>query len=381
MKKILQHLTVSAAVAALILNPSVMPARAAKAREVKQPIIQIALLLDTSNSMDGLIDQARGQLWKVVNEFSHAKQNGRHPEVWVALSEYGNNGLDGRAGWIRQVLPLTTDLDKVSEELFKLKTNGGEEYCGWAIRDAVAKLDWSHSPDVYRAVFIAGNEPFTQGPVSYAESCQAAITKGIVVNTIHCGNEADGIRGKWQEGAQLADGRYMVIDQNRAVVHFEAPQDREISRLGVELNKTYLAYGAAGRLSAERQSAQDANALALAPSGAAYNRALTKASTQYRNETWDLVDALKSDSKKLAELKKEELPAEMQKMNEGERKAYVDTKAKERMELQTRIQALNAERNKYVAARMKQQAATNTLDTVMITTVREQAARRNYRFE
>ena len=34
------------------------------------PVVQLAILLDTSNSMDGLIDQARSQLWKVVNEFS-----------------------------------------------------------------------------------------------------------------------------------------------------------------------------------------------------------------------------------------------------------------------------------------------------------------------
>ena len=40
-----------------------------------------------------------------------------------------------------------------------------------------------------RSIFIAGNEPFTQGPVNYAESCKAAITKGIIVNTIHCGGE------------------------------------------------------------------------------------------------------------------------------------------------------------------------------------------------
>ena len=66
----------------------------------------------------------------------------------------------------------------------------------------------------------------------YTESCKAAIAKGIIVNTIHCGSEGEGISGKWQDGAALADGKYMIIDQNRAVVHFEAPQDKEIARLG-----------------------------------------------------------------------------------------------------------------------------------------------------
>ena len=35
--------------------------------------VKIALLLDTSNSMDGLINQAKAQLWDIVNEFTHAK--------------------------------------------------------------------------------------------------------------------------------------------------------------------------------------------------------------------------------------------------------------------------------------------------------------------
>ena len=38
------------------------------------PRVQIALLLDTSSSMNGLIDQARSQLWSVVNEFAAARR-------------------------------------------------------------------------------------------------------------------------------------------------------------------------------------------------------------------------------------------------------------------------------------------------------------------
>ena len=57
------------------------------------------------------------------------------------------------------------------------------------IRDAVNRLEWSRSGDVYKAIFIAGNEPFTQGSVDFHASCRAAIERGIVVNTIFCGGE------------------------------------------------------------------------------------------------------------------------------------------------------------------------------------------------
>lgn len=351
-------------------------------KPAKKPIVQIAVLLDTSGSMQGLIEQTKSQLWKIVNEFLKARQDGQTPEVQVALYEYGKTSLSRESGWVRQIVPLSTDLDKISEELFALKTNGGDEYCGWVIKDAVENLAWSDDPKVYRAILIAGNEPFTQGPVNYADSCKAAIAKGIIVNTIHCGGEAEGINTKWQDGAMLADGKYLVIDHNRAVVHIEAPQDKEIAALSVELNKTYLAYGASGRLAAERQVAQDRNVSSLAPaSGAAVQRAVAKSSVNYQNASWDLVDAAKDKDFKLDAVKTEELPAEMQKLNEAERQEFVEKKAKERADLQAKIQALNTEREKYIASQRKQDMATNTLDTVVTTAVREQAAKRQFRFE
>jgi hypothetical protein len=380
MKTIVKLFALSA-VAAALFNAPAATGRSAPAGANHEPLVQIAILLDTSSSMDGLIDQAKGQLWKIVNEFIKAKQNGRTPELQVALYEYGKSRLSPKSGWIRRIVPLSNDLDKISEELFALGTNGGQEYCGWVIKEAVENLAWNPSADVYKAIFIAGNEPFTQGPVNYAEACKAAVSKGIIVNTIHCGGEAEGVNGKWREGALLADGKYMFIDQNRAVVHFEAPQDQEIAQLGVELNRTYVAYGAAGLVAASRQMAQDQLAMQLSEQGAAVNRAVTKASRNYRNSDWDLVDAFKENKVKLAELKKEELPPEMQKMTLAEREAYMEAKAKGRAEIQEKIQQLNEARNKYIAKQTKQDTGTNTLDAVMIATLREQAGKRNFQFD
>ena len=378
MKNMTKSLVLGAALALnLFTTHAAQTAEAAPA-----PLVQVAILLDTSGSMQGLIEQAKSQLWKIVNEFINAKQNGRRPDLQVALYEYGKSSLAKESGWIRQIVPFTNDLDKISEELFKLKTNGGEEYCGWVIKDAVEQLAWSKSPNDFKAIFIAGNEPFTQGPVDYKQSCKAAIEKGIIVNTIHCGDQATGLSTKWQDGALLAEGKYMFIDHNRAVVHFEAPQDKEIAQLGVELNKTYIAYGTVGAQNQARQSQQDANVFSLAPSaGASVQRALTKASVNYCNTSWDLVDACKEGAVKLTEMKKEELPAEMQKMSEKERTAYVETKTQERAQLQEKINRLNSERSKFVAEQTKHQSGSNTLDTVIVSAIREQAVKKNYRFD
>jgi hypothetical protein len=351
-------------------------------RPTKKPLVQIAVLLDTSNSMDGLIEQAKSQLWKVCNEFIKAKQDGVTPEVHVALYEYGKSSLPSGEGYIRQIQPFTQDLDKLSEDLFALRTNGGEEYCGWVIQRAVEELAWDPSSDVYKAIFIAGNEPFTQGKVNYETSCKAAITKGIIVNTIHCGDEATGRNTKWKDGAELADGKYMVIDQNRAVVSITAPQDAEIARLGVEMNKTYVAYGRGGQAGLARQRKQEENVATLAPSsGASVQRALTKSSANYQNASWDLVDAFKDKNFEAKTLKTDELPAEMQKMNEEERNAYVEKKSKERSDLQARIKQLNTEREKYVAQQLKTQSGANTLDSAIIGAIREQGQKRSLKFE
>src|SRR5882672_999007 len=123
-----------------LTSRAALPAPPPKGDEA--PVVQIAILLDTSGSMQGLIEQAKGQLWKIVNEFINAKQNGKRPELEVALFEYGQDKLAARDGYIRLIAPLTNDLDKISEELFKLTTSGGDEYCGWVIKDAVERLAW-----------------------------------------------------------------------------------------------------------------------------------------------------------------------------------------------------------------------------------------------
>jgi anti-sigma regulatory factor (Ser/Thr protein kinase) len=204
--------------------------------------VQIALLLDTSSSMDGLIDQAKTQLWKVVNTFIDARRDGVAPFVEVALFEYGNNNQPVGSHYIRQIQPLTRDLDEVSKQITALTTNGGEEYCGAVIQRAITDLTWDKDPKTYKAIFIAGNEPFTQGPVDPREACKESYAKGIIVNTIHCGPRDTGMSGSWHDGAAIAGGKFMVIDQDRAVCHIPAPQDKKISDLGIELNKTYLDY-------------------------------------------------------------------------------------------------------------------------------------------
>ena len=343
------------------------------------PLIQIAILLDTSNSMDGLIDQAKAQLWMIVNRFSKAQREGLDPNFQIALFEYGNTNLPAEEGYIRQVVSFTNDLDKVSASLFALKTKGGDEYCGQVINEALDRLSWSENGNDFKAIYIAGNEPFTQGNVNYVGVCERANGKGVLVNTIHCGKNEAGISGMWQHGAQLAGGSYMTINQDRSLVHKPAPQDEALTRLNSALNGTYLHYGKTGTANKERQAELDlANSALSADAGA--QRALSKAGKFYDNGHWDLVDARDQKGFDLTKIPAEQLPEEMRGMTLDEKKAHIKKMAAERKAIQDKIKALAAEREKHVAEQRREAAEKQgeTLGEAINNTIDQQLEMQGY---
>src|SRR5882724_6669838 len=140
----------------------------------KDPKIQVAILLDVSNSMDGLIDQAKVQLWNMVSVMGRVKCGDGNPKIEIALYEYGRSTNDVKAGYVKQISGFTTDLDQLSQELFRLTTNGGDEYCGHVIHTSLNELNWDSSSSDYKVIFIAGNEDFLQGNILYTQSCDEA---------------------------------------------------------------------------------------------------------------------------------------------------------------------------------------------------------------
>ncbi len=338
---------------------------------VDGPRIQIALLLDDSGSMEGLIGQARSYLWDVVNRLSHTTRNGVHPRIEVALYHYGDV-----PALARPLAPFTTDLDEVSRLLFAINGGGGEERCGEVIRNAGEQLDWSVRPTDLKMIIIAGNEPFTQGPVDWASACRAVKGRGITVTTVHCGDREAGIGGLWAEGARLGGGTFACIDQNRALSRVIAPQDEAISRLNVELNSTYLPYGANGAASAQKQAAQDQNAAASAPA-AACSRAAVKASGAYQNGSWDLVDAVRDGKVAIATLEDAELPTQLQALPADQREAEVTRQSQRRIQVQTKMTALVTQREAWVAANQPA-AAADDLRAALVGAVEQQATEAGY---
>ena len=348
----------------------------------KRAAVDVAILLDTSNSMDGLIHQAKSQLWTIVQQFAKAKKHGQTPILRVALFEYGNTRLPAAEGYIRQVVPLTDNLDKLSQALFALSTKGGDEYCGQVLEEATKRLDWSQEPNAYKTIFIAGNEPFTQGPVDYRESCDRAIQSGIIINTIHCGNHTSGVDGQWQAGAQLAEGEFFNIDQDRAVVQIKCPQDKIILQLNAELNKTYLWYGdrKTREHNAANQLAQDSNASSAGES-IAVGRAVVKSGKMYGNKMRCLVDTIQDNENILTEVDEDQLPEVLRVLEPEKRKDYVNKLSVKRSEVQKKIAKLAAERENYLIQehqRIQADQGQATLGDVVVAAITKQLAKSGF---
>ena len=289
---------------ACLLNPTEAEAKTehvedkddlTKVQEKKK--IKVALLLDTSNSMDGLINQAKSQLWKLVNELTKAECDGEKPEIQIALYQYGDQGLSASSGYIEQVLDFTGELDEVSAKLFALTANGGEEYCGQVIQKSINELSWGTNEGDLKFIFIAGNEAFTQGPVSFATSCQNAKEKDIVVNTIFCGNYTEGVNTSWRAGATLTEGSYMSINHDNQTAYVSTPFDDKIDSLNTQINGTYLYYGRSGSSKMMNMTTQDANASSISKENK-IERTVTKSKKTYQSNTrtWDLVESTKDKS-------------------------------------------------------------------------------------
>lgn len=315
--------------------------------------IQVAILLDTSSSMDGLIDQAKSRLWNIVNTLSTLRYGGRTPTIEIALYEYGNAALSASSNYIRQVVPLSTDLDLISEQLFGLRTRGGLEYCGAVINAAAGDLAWSNSSSDIRLIYIAGNEPFDQGGFAYTHALSNSKRKGISTTTIYCGDHQEGINGKWKDGALLGNGKYFNINSDQRIRSIETPYDDEIDAYNDKLNATYIGYGSMGTSKKMMQEKQDENAAAMGKANKA-ERAVSKSMNAYTNSSWDLVDHARSNPDALENLDKSTLPAAYKDKTTAEIKAIVKQKETERIAYQKKISELARKRQDHIEKRSKE---------------------------
>ncbi|MDB5322744.1 MAG: von Willebrand factor, type [Phycisphaerales bacterium] len=365
-----------------------------KKPEAKKPQVEVCFVLDTTGSMSGLIEGAKAKIWTIANQIVKQKPS---PDVKIALIAYRDRG----DAYVTQRFDLTADIDTVFKNLTAFHADGGgdePESVNQALDEAVNKITWSPDRAVLKVIFLVGDAPPHMdyaGEKQYPAICKEAIKKDLLINTVQCGTIAN-TTPIWKEIAKSSEGEYAAIAQGGNMALVEAPQDKEIAKLNTELGKTLIPVALKGAkwddVNADVRSKQALGEAAPAtvvaeravylrsvmatthPSGGAVSGGMFADGIRVSTGEGELLDQINAGAVKLADLKDEQLPPDMRKMNPTERAAYVETRQKERQAIQGKITELNKARMDYLEAEKKKQMAASpkadsfdaTVNTILI---------------
>jgi hypothetical protein len=222
------------------------------------------------------------------------------------------------------------------------------------------------------------------GEVQYPQTLIAAGQKGIVVNTIQCGQHVQTVK-VWQQVAQLGMGRYFQVEQSGGAIAMATPYDAKLAELSAALDSTRLYYGgeeAQERARRKQDAAAKLNAEAPAATLAA-RAAFNISSSGERNLLGDdeLVDAVASGRVDLEELDADLLPETVKAMSPEEQVMHVAEKAEQRAELKRQITDLSQQRAGYLSEKSAELGASrDAFDDKIESAVREQAAKAGLKY-
>jgi hypothetical protein len=193
-----------------------------------------------------------------------------------------------------------------------------------------------------------------------------------------------GIAEQWKTAAQAANGDYSNINQQYQAKYIAAPQDDEISALSSKLDQTQVPMGAGGRQRQEEKGMALEKTASAAPAAALSMRAYRASDQNTKADAeWDAVAAIASGSKDYADIKKEDLPEDLRKLSDKERKDKLETMVTERKEIQNKITALNLSRQKYLTEqeRLNTSADSKTLEEAILETIHKQGSQKGWKFK
>jgi Mg-chelatase subunit ChlD len=357
-----------------------LPAVAADAKpegKKPKPKIEVVFCLDTTGSMGGLIQGAKDKIWSISNQIAGGKPA---PDLKIGLVAYRDRG----DAYVTKIIDLTDDLDAIHGKLREFQAQGGgdaPESVNQALDESVNKIKWSTDKKTLRILFLVGDAPPHMDyadDVKYPATCKKACEKGIIINTIQCGGDGE-CQKHWKEICKLAEGSYAQIAQTGGVVAVATPFDGDLKKINDELAASTLVYGKGAMRKAGEAKKADASRLE-AP--AAADRAAF-AAKDGKAAAYDLLDAIKAGKVKLAELKEEELPEQMKKMDAKQRQEYLDKLEKRRAELNKQALQLDKKRAAYIKEELAKKAkkegkdAKDSFDNQVLETLRKQAKKHN----
>jgi hypothetical protein len=357
-----------------------LPLSAGLSSAIAKPAVEVAFVLDTTGSMGGLIDGAMLKLWSCAPAILDSNPDA---EIRMGLVAYRDIGDD----YVTKKIDLTTDIQDLYAHLLELKARGGGDWpesVNEALDVAVNQLQWTVGGDTRRIVFLVGDAP---PHMNYAQDTKYPVTlkvaqqKDIIVNAVLAGNAVDTER-VWRDIAQHGNGRFIPIPQDGGqIVVIETPYDQDIIILQREINGTVIPYGPrALQKRTEDKTQQVSRVAAAAPAQASEMASFINKRARSTSEAvtgdGDLVSDVVAGRSRLAALRDEDLPDNFRAMKPEQRIDEVNKQMNQRKELNEKLGALVAKRDKYVAdQRASAPKPSSSFDRVVEDTLRAQIKR------
>ena len=345
--------------------------------------VDVVFVLDTTGSMGGLIQTAKEKIWSIATTMASAQQT---PEIRIGLVAYRDRG----DSYVTKTVDLSDDLDSVYAALMDFEAGGGgdsPESVNEALYSAVHNMSWSQQDQAYQVIFLVGDAPphMDYNEVRYPEIVASALGKGIVINTIQCGDMPSAI-GPWTQIASLGNGNFFQVEQAGGAVAFTTPFDAEIATLSAKLDDTRLYYGTdeekeemRGKVAASDKLHGGSSYAARARRGVFNASAGGRTNLLGRNE---LIAAVADGSVELSKLEEDALPEALKPMSSTEQEAFVAELADERQDLQRQIQELSLDRDGYLAKKVDEAGGlADSLDQKLYDAVKEQAGEAGLEYE
>jgi Mg-chelatase subunit ChlD len=341
-----------------------------------KPRIDVVFVLDTTGSMGGLIQTAKEKIWSIATTMASAQQA---PEIRIGLVAYRDRG----DAYVTKVVDLSSDLDSIYATLMDFQADGGgdgPESVNQALYEAVNNISWSEQDQAYQVIFLVGDAPphMDYNEVRYPEIVASAMNKGIVVNTIQCGDMPMTVE-PWSQIAALSHGEFFQVEQAGGAVAFNTPFDEKIAALSAELDDTRLYYGSEEekRRMKEKVVATDKMHAGLSAASRA-RRAEFNASAAGKTNLLgenELVAAVADGNVALEELDADALPEPLRTLAPAEQVAFVAAAAEKRENLQRQIRQLSEERGDYIAKKVDEAGGMKaSLDQKLYDAVKGQAS-------
>ena len=343
----------------------------------QRPVVDVVFVLDTTGSMSGLIDAAKEKIWSIATTMASAQPT---PEIRIGLVGYRDRG----DAYVTKTVDLSSDLDSVYAALMDFEAGGGgdtPESVNKALYDAVHNMSWSHKDQAYQTIFLVGDAPphmdYTE--VQYPAIIASANEKGIVINTIQCGNLPMTV-GPWTTIASLGKGSFFQVEQSGSAVAYATPFDEEIASLSAKLDATRVYFGTDDdREKARIKVAATEKVQGVASTSSLARRGIFNAADGGRDNMLgenELVEAVTSGEVKLEELDQSVLPENMKPMAPEEQAAYIGKMSDERDALKERIQSLADMRRDFLTDKVEEAGGhEDSLDRQFYETIRSQGSR------